>query len=160
MVWYGMVWYGMVWYGMVWYGMVWYGMVWYGTVRYGMVWYGMVWYGMVWYGMVWYGMVWYGMDWYGNTLFNDAGPDSNLLISTGGRQNVNYLQEGKKKEIFTCEYFCCDHNYHLAIISSNNILKLVDRFGYLCVKREAIPQFSPTIIETLFEELSIWFRKG
>ncbi len=96
---------------------------------------------------------------YGKTLFNDAGPDSNLLISRG-RQNVNYLQEGKRKEIFTCEYFWCDHNYYLAIISSNNIPKLVDRCRYLCVKREAIPQFSPTIIETLLEELSIWFRKG
>ncbi len=101
---------------------------------------------------------WYGMVWYGKTLFNDAGPDDNLLISTGGRQNVNYLQE--KKKYFYCEYFWCDHIYHLAIISSNNILKLVDRFRYLCVKREAIPQFSPTIIETLFEELSFWFRKG
>ena len=106
-------------------------------------------------------MIWYGMVWYGNTLFNDAGPDSNLLISTGGVKTLTIYKKGKKKEeIFTCEYFWCDHNYHLAIISSNNILKLVDRFGYLCVKREAIPQFSPTIIETLFEELSIWFRKG
>ena len=26
----------------------------------------------------------HGMVWYGNTLFNDAGPDSNLLVSTGG----------------------------------------------------------------------------
>ncbi len=103
-----------------------------------------------------YGMVW----WYGNTLFNDAGPDSNLLVSTGSVKTLTIYKKEKKEEIFTCEYFWCDHNYHLAIISSNNILKLVDRFGYLCVKREAIPQFSPTIIETLFEELSIWFRKG
>ncbi len=102
----------------------------------------------------------YGMVWYGNTLFNDAGPDSNLLVSTGGVKTLTIYKKEKKEEIFTCEYFWCDHNYHLAIISSNNILKLVDRFGYLCVKREAIPQFSPTIIETLFEELSIWFRKG
>ena len=104
--------------------------------------------------------LWYGMVWYGNTLFNDAGPDSNLLVSTGGVKTLTIYKKEKKEEIFTCEYFWCDHNYHLAIISSNNILKLVDRFGYLCVKREAIPQFSPTIIETLFEELSIWFRKG
>ncbi len=126
-----------------------------------MVWYGMVWYGMVWYGMVWYGMVWYGMAWYGMvSFFNDAGPDSILLISTG---NVKTLTINKKKKKYlhcNCEYFWCDHNYHLGIISSNNILKLVDRFRYLCVKREAIPQFSPTIIETLFEELSFWFRKG
>ena len=101
-----------------------------------------------------------GMVWYGNTLFNDAGPDSNLLVSTGGVKTLTIYKKEKKEEIFTCEYFWCEHNYHLAIISSNNILKLVDRFGYLCVKREAIPQFSPTIIETLFEELSIWFRKG
>ena len=101
-----------------------------------------------------------GMVWYGNTLFNDAGPDSNLLVSTGGVKTLTIYKKEKKEEIFTCEYFWCDHNYHLAIISSNNILKLVDRFGYLCVKREAIPQFGPTIIETLFEELSIWFRKG
>ncbi len=106
--------------------------------------------------LIWYG----GMVWYGNTLFNDAGPDSNLLVSTGGVKTLTIYKKEKKEEIFTCEYFWCDHNYHLAIISSNNILKLVDRFGYLCVKREAIPQFSPTIIETLFEELSIWFRKG
>ncbi len=95
------------------------------------------------------------MVWYGNTLFNDAGPDSNLLISTGGVKTLTIYKKEKREEIFTCEYFWCDHNYHLAIISSNNILKLVDRFGYLCVKREAISQFSPTIIETLFEELSI-----
>ena len=102
----------------------------------------------------------FGMVWYGNTLFNDAGPDSNLLVSTGGVKTLTIYKKEKKEEIFTCEYFWCDHNYHLAIISSNNVLKLVDRFGYLCVKREAIPQFSPAIIETLFEELSIWFRKG
>ncbi len=95
---------------------------------------------------------WYGMVWYGNTLFNNAGPDSNLLVScvsTGGVKTLTIYKKEKKEEIFTREYFWCDHNYHLAIISSNNILKLVDRFGYLCVKREAIPQFSPTIIETL-----------
>ena len=80
-----------------------------------------------------------GMVWYGNTLFNDAGPDSNLLVSTGGVKTLTIYKKEKKEEIFTCEYFWCDHNYHLAIISSNNILKLVDRFGYLCVKREAIP---------------------
>ena len=102
--------------------------------------------------------------WYGKTLLDDAGPDSNFSKlggggGGGGRQNVNYLQE--KKEIYLhCEYFWCDHNYHLAIISSNNLLKLVDRFRYLCVKQEAISQFSPTIIETLFEELSFWFTKG
>ena len=100
----------------------------------------------------------HGMVWYGKTLFNGAGPDSNLLISTGGVKTLTIYK--KKKKYLHCEYFWCDHNYHLAIISSNNILKLVDRFGYLCVKREAIPQFSPTIIKTLFEELSFLFRKG
>ena len=98
------------------------------------------------------------MVWYRKTSFNDAGPDSNLLISTGGVKTLTIYK--KKKKYLHCEYFWCDHNYHLAIISSNNILKLVDRFHYLCVKREAIPQFSLTIIETLFEELSCWFRKG
>ena len=91
-----------------------------------MVWYGMVWYGMVWYGMVWYGMVWYGMVWYGKTLFNDAGPDTNLLISTGGVKTFSIYK--KKKKYLHCEYFWCDHNYNLAIISSNNILKLVNRY--------------------------------
>jgi hypothetical protein len=33
------------------------------------------------------------MVWYGKTLFNDAGPDSNWLISTGGASNINYLQK-------------------------------------------------------------------
>ena len=68
-----------------------------------------------------------GWLWYGNTLFNDAGPDSNLLVSTGGVKTLTIYKKEKKEEIFTCEYFWCDHNYHLAIISSNNILKLVDR---------------------------------
>ena len=46
------------------------------------------------------------MVWYGKTILNDAGPASNLLISTGegggggGRQNVNYLQEAKKRNIY------------------------------------------------------------
>ena len=84
------------------------------------------------------------MVWYGKTLFNDASPDSNLLISTGGVKTLTIYKK-EKKEMFTCEYFWCDNNYHLAIISTNNILKLVDRFRYLCVKWEAIPQFSPTI---------------
>ncbi len=87
------------------------------------------------------------MVWYGKTLFTDAVPDSNLLISTGDVKTLTICKE--KNKYLHCEYFWCDHNYHLAIISSNNILKLVDRFRYLCVKREAIPQFSPTIIETL-----------
>ncbi len=129
--------------------------VWYGTVRHGTARHGTARHGTARHGTARHGTVWYG-----NTLFNDAGPDSNLLISTGGVKTLTIYKKEKKVEIFTCEYFWCDHNYHLAIISSNNILKLVDRFGYLCVKREAFPQFSPTIIETLFEELSIWFRKG
>ena len=56
-----------------------------------------------------------------DTLFNDAGPDSNLLISTGGVKTLTIYKKEKKEEIFTCEYFWCDHNYHLVIISSNNI---------------------------------------
>ncbi len=91
-------------------------------------------------------MVWYGMViLYLMTLAPTAIADFH-----GGRQNVNYLQEGKKRKKYLHVNIWCDHNYHLAIISSNNILKLVDRFGYLCVKREAIPQFSPTIIETFY----------
>ena len=39
----------------------------------------------------------FGMVWYGNTLFNDAGPDVKTLTIYGGRQNVNYLQEGKER---------------------------------------------------------------
>ena len=57
---------------------------------------------LVWYGMVWYGMAWYGMVWYGNTLFNDAGPDSNLLISTGGVKTVTIYkkEKGKRRNIY------------------------------------------------------------
>ncbi len=47
-------------------------------------------------------MVWYGMVWYGNTLFNDAGPDSNLLVSTGGVKTLTIYKKEKKEEIFTC----------------------------------------------------------
>ncbi len=49
------------------------------------------------------------MVWYGNTLFNDAGPDSNLLVSTGGVKTLTIYKKEKKEEIFTCEYFWCDH---------------------------------------------------
>ena len=76
------------------------------------------------------------MVWYGKTLFTDAVPDSNLLISTGDVKTLTIYKE--KNKYLHCEYFWCGHNYHLAIISSNNILKLVDRFRYLCVKPEAI----------------------
>ncbi len=100
-------------------------------------------------------MVWYGMV---KLYLMTLAPTAICWFPRGGVKTLTIYKK-EKKEIFTCEYFWCDHNYHLAIISTNNILKLVDRFRYLCVKREAIPQFSPTIIETLLEELSIWFRK-
>ena len=44
-----------------------------------------------------------GMVWYGNTLFNDAGPDSNLLVSTGTVKTLTIYKKEKKEEIFTCE---------------------------------------------------------
>ncbi len=52
-------------------------------------------YGMV--CMVWH--VWYGN---GKTLFNDAGPDSNLLISTGGGgvKTLTIYKKGKKRNIY------------------------------------------------------------
>ncbi len=107
-------------------------------------------------------MVWYGMViLYLMTLAPTAIADFHGgWGGGGGAVKTLTIYKGEKKKKYLHVNIWCDHNYHLAIISSNNILKLADRFGYLCVKREAIPQFSPTIIETLFEELSIWFRKG
>ncbi len=45
------------------------------------------------------------MVWYGKTLFNDAGPDSNLLISTGGVKTLTIYKKEKKRNMSSGRLF-------------------------------------------------------
>ena len=65
------------------------------------------------------------MVWYGKTLFNDAVPDSNLLISTGGVKTLNIIYKGKKRKkslfgvtipLLQCEKFVSHNRDYSRII--------------------------------------------